>query len=338
MTHITPDIHQYIDRRTHAVKTETLFFDRTVQTIYSTLRENSAFAFNLLVSARFSSLLGFLNYDFPIKKHTQNPEHLFHSLGINTHELYDAIHAYDSYRKIFERRIKYWEFRPMNPALEQVVSPADSRVLIGSFQTHHALFVKNKFFNYDELVGEDKTQWLKTFEHGDFAVFRLTPDKYHYNHCPVSGRVLEIYEIDGKFHSCNPGAVVKSVTPYSKNRRVVTIIDTDVEGGTRMGKIAMIEIVALMIGKIVQRYSENRYDAPAQIHPGQFIQKGQPKSLFRPGSSTTVLIFEKNRINFSQDLVDNLAKPHVKSRFTTGFGKPMVETDIQVRQTIGTKK
>jgi phosphatidylserine decarboxylase len=42
------------------------------------------------------------------------------------------------------------------------------------------------------------------------------------------------------------------VRPYSKNKRVVTIIDTDVEGGTGIGLVAMIEVVALMIGDIVQ--------------------------------------------------------------------------------------
>ena len=52
-----------------------------------------------------------------------------------------------------------------------------------------------------------------------------------------------------------PGAVVALVTPYSKNSRVVTIIDTEVPGGTGVGLVAMIEVVALMIGEVVQCYS-----------------------------------------------------------------------------------
>jgi len=66
------------------------------------------------------------------------------------------------------------------------------------------------------------------FAGGDFAVCRLTPDKYHYNHLPVSGRIVDIYEVDGCHHSCNPLASVAVASIYSKNRRVVTVIDTDV--------------------------------------------------------------------------------------------------------------
>ena len=101
-------------------------------------------------------------------------------------------------------------------------------------------------------------EWLRAFRKADFAILRLTPDKYHYNHTPVAGRVVKIYPISGEYHSCNPAAVVTVVTPYSKNKRVVTIIDTDVPGGTGVGLVAMIEIVALMIGDIVQAVQRDR--------------------------------------------------------------------------------
>ena len=134
-----------------------------------------------------------------------------------------------------------------------IVSPADSKVLVGSLCESSLLFIKDKFFSYDELIGEQNNRWLRAFEKGDFSVFRLTPEKYHYNHLPVSGVVVDFYEIDGVYHSCNPAAIVKLVTPYSKNKRVVTIIDTDVPGGSGVGLVAMIEIVALMIGQVVQK-------------------------------------------------------------------------------------
>ena len=49
------------------------------------------------------------------------------------------------------------------------------------------------------------------------------------------------------------------VTPYSKNRRHVTLIDTDVPGGSQVGMVAMVEVTALMIGDIVQCYSDEKY-------------------------------------------------------------------------------
>ncbi len=133
-----------------------------------------------------------------------------------------------------------------------------------------------------------------------------------------------------------PGAVVALVTPFSKNRRVVTIIDTDVPGGTGIGLVAMIEVVALMIGDIVQAYSETQYENPRLVESGMFLEKGLPKSLYRPGSSTDVVLFQQGRIKFAEDLLRNLRLYGVQSRFSKGFGRPLVETDLKVRSTIGT--
>ena len=126
------------------------------------------------------------------------------------------------------------------------------------------------------------------------------------NHTPVAARVVDIYESEGSYHSCHPEAVIALATPFSKNKRVVTVIDTDTGGGTGVGLVAMIEVVALMIGDIVQCYSETQYLDPHTVQRGMFLRKGCPKSLYRPGSSTTVLLFQENRVDFAPDLLRNL--------------------------------
>jgi phosphatidylserine decarboxylase len=331
---MTQHIHQYIQRGSTEIKTETLLYDRTICALYSVIRENAPAMFRLLVSARASALLGFFCYDLPLKKNISDPAGFLHRMGIPAKDIYGPVDRLNTLRRFFERQIRFWECRPMTDDTKDVVSPADARVLTGSFADSIDLFIKEKFFQYDELIGMDRARWRRAFRHGDFAVFRLTPDKYHYNHVPVSGKVVDFYEINGQYHSCNPGAVVQAVTPYSKNRRVVTIIDTDVENGTCVGLVAMVEIVALMIGRIVQCYSPDRYEPVMPVKKGVFLNKGQPKSLFRPGSSTVVLICEKNRVSFCPDLVENARRQDVKTRFSTHFGTPLVETDIQVRETI----
>lgn len=327
--------HQYIRRHTDTVQTENLIFDRTIQALYNSVKENAPKVFDLLLSQRSSALLGFFNYDLPLMKRISDPTAFLRRLGASPHEILGRVEDLNTYRKLFERQLRYERFRPMADAPSLVVSPADSRVVTGAFDPPHPLFIKEKFFRYEELIGPDKPKWLEAFRQGLWAIFRLTPDKYHYNHCPVAGKVADIYEINGKYHSCNPGAVVRSVTPYSKNRRVVTIIDTDTPNGTRAGLVAMVEIVALMIGNIVQCYSDRGYEAPRAVSKGLLLKKGQPKSLFRPGSSTTVLIFQKNRINFSRDLLENGKRADVESRFSKGFGTALVETELNVRETIG---
>jgi phosphatidylserine decarboxylase len=335
MSTMPQTIHQYIDRETDMIVTESLVGDKTIAFLYNSLRESVPAMFRALTSAWMSGLLGFCHYDMP-GRHSHQKQ-AFARLGIDWRECLAPLSYYSTMRRIFERQIRYWEVRPMDENHAVIVSPADARLLIGSFGETSSLFIKEKFFDLEELLGTG-SRWHTHFAGGDFAVCRLTPDKYHYNHLPVSGRVADIYEVDGRYHSCNPLASVAVASIHSKNRRVVTIIDTDVEGGSHVGLVAMVEIVALMIGDIQQTYSEWQYDLPAPVHAGLFVRKGCPKSLYRPGSSTDVLVFEPGKIYFSPDLVRNSRRNGVQSRFNGHSGIPVVETDSKVRSPIAIKK
>lgn len=328
--------HQYVLRNSDQVVTEKPIADRCIQFLYSSLRENAPAMFKAVTSSRMSSLLGYMHYDM-VGRTKRNGKYLFEKIGADPWECVEPLSYYDSYRKVFERQIRYWETRPINRSSTTVVSPADSRVLIGSFKDDSALAIKDKFFDLDELLGWD-CPWRIRFDDGDYAVFRLTPDKYHYNHVPVTGKVVTIYQLEGAYHSCNPTALMAMGSLYSKNRRVVTLIDTDIEGGTQVGLVAMVEVVALMIGEVRQVYSTYRYQNPQDLRPGMILRRGDPKSLFRPGSSTDVLIFEPGKIEFSSDIIVNSKRRDVKSRFTTGFGKPAVETDVLVRSPVAEPK
>lgn len=326
--------HHYIERDTRQINTEQLYGNEAVEFLYSHVREQSSWLFRKLTSARASRLLSYMNYEGILSHRMKAHMGLPKELNINLQECLAPLESLDSLRKIFERKIRYWEYRPMPNDPQAILSPADSRMLFGSFIETSDLFIKGKFFDYEEMFGFNKKTWLNAFSDGDFAIFRLTPEKYHYNHTPVAGKVIDFYQISGSYHACNPHAVVSVVTPYSKNKRVVTIIDTDVEGGTKVGLVAMIEVVALMIGDIVQCYSEIKYEKPGPVGTGMFVKKGIPKSLFRPGSSTVVLIFQKDRVRFADDITANMFYPGAESIFSRGFGKSLVETEVKVRSFI----
>jgi phosphatidylserine decarboxylase len=123
-------------------------------------------------------------------------------------------------------------------------------------------------------------------------------------------------------------------TPYSKNRRAVTILETDVPNGSRVGLVAMIEVTALMIGDIAQCYSHEQYRDPRPAEIGMHLNRGAPKSLFRPGSSTVVLIFEPGRVRFCEDILANRRRGDLRNFFGAAWGTPLVETDVRVRSTI----
>jgi len=325
-------VHQYVERHSGRVCDERLFWDSAVRFLYSSVRESSPRLFAAMTSRRMSSFLAFLNYDSFVGRPFAGGRRFMHQQGMDVTECVERPENLRSLARIFERKIRYWETRPMSEDVCKVVAPADSRMVWGSFREQAPLFVKGKFFDLEELLGAG-TDWRR-FVDGDWAIFRLTPEKYHFNHVPAAGVVRQFLAIDGACHACNPTAVVEVVTPYSKNRRHVTLIDTDVPGGSRVGLVAMIEVAALMIGDIVQCYSSEKYQAPSTMRPGLFLERGAPKSRYRPGGSTDVLLFEKGRIQMSPDLVCAQQRRDVHSRLSLAFGLPLVETEVRVRSTI----
>lgn len=322
--------HQYIDRTTGNIVCEHLLGNSVISALYSPALEKAPLLTRLASSRYVSRMLGYLNYDNVLSSRATGMLKFLRDSGIQISEFVGNSSEYDTARKIFERQIRYWNCRPMPPNVGAVVCPADSRALIGSMKESSGLYLKQKFFAFPELLG-DGSPWQRSFEGGDYAVFRLTPEKYHYTHSPASGRVLDCYSVEGRYFPCNPNAAVQLMTPVSKNRRVVTILDTDCLNGSAIGRIAMIEVVALMIGQIEQRYSEDRYECPRSMEKGMMLRAGAPKALFRPGSSTVVLLFQPNRIQFARDLIDNQHRCGVQSRFSLSLGSPLAETDVAVR-------
>ena len=324
--------HQYVDRVSGSVRDERLYWDSAIRFLYSPVREKAPRLFAAMTSPRMSSFLGFLNYDSFVGRYFAGGRRFMLSCGMDWTECLDDPDNLRTLAQVFERRIRYWERRPMSKNEHAVAAPADSRMVCGSFADGAPLFIKGKFFDLEELLGSGL--WWRRFADGDWAIFRLTLDKYHYSHVPVAGRVRDFFVLDGACHACNPAAVVEVVTPYSKNRRHVTVIDTDVPGGSHLGIVAMVEVAALMIGDIVQCYSDEKYASPKTMTQGMFLRRGSPKSRYRPGGSTDVLLFERGRVRMSPDLVRAQQRPDVASRFSLAFRAPLAETEVRVRSTI----
>ena len=324
-------MHQYVERNSGRLVNERIFGDSLIGNVFNPLIEDSSAIYRAVTSKRVNKFLAWAAFDSVLGSKITGAGKFLKDAGINERECLDPVYMLDTRRKIFERKIRYWDVRPIPEDKSQVLCPADSKMLAGSFKQGPGVFLKEKLFSFEELIG--RRYWLKPFNSGDFAVFRLTPDKYHYTHCPVSGVIKDFYEIDGRMNSCNPGAVMKISKAYSKNKRVVTIIDTDVPDGTGVGLVAMVEIVALMVGNIRQAYSIDQYYYPKDLVKGMKIERGQPKAIFMPGSSTVVLLFEEGRIKFHDDIIKNMQR-EASSRFSLSFGKPVVETEVAVRSGI----
>jgi phosphatidylserine decarboxylase len=326
--------HQYIDRDTKLAVDEFFLSDRHIRWLYSEAREIAPRVFAWLThSKRLNQLLATINFDKPFSHTGDGLAQIAANLRIDFSELAVALPEKPSWREVFGRKIRYWELRPL-PALPQaIVSPCDARLLTGSFAQQQHLQLKGKFFDLSELL-DARSTWIRAFGSGDWAVFRLTPEQYHYTHCPVSGVVEDVYEAGSAYHSCNPTANIELVTALSKNRRSITVINTDCPGGSGVGLVAMIEVVALLIGRVRQAYSEHLYRDASPVFLEQTVKRGAVKSEFMPGSSSVVLLFEANRIRFDDDLASNQCRTDVRSRFSSAYGRPLVETQVRVRSQI----
>jgi phosphatidylserine decarboxylase len=126
------------------------------------------------------------------------------------------------------------------------------------------------------------------FEGGSIAVFRLAPQDYHRYHFPINGVLTETRQIDGPLYTVNPIAVNK-VDVFTENQRTVSIFDS-----LEFGKVAFVCVGATLVGSIVHTH-------PLQ----QQFAKGDEFGFFQFGGSTTILLFQKGRVEYDADLLQH---------------------------------
>jgi phosphatidylserine decarboxylase len=339
--------HQYIERYRNKPADEILLADQVIAFLYSRRREEPGFLLNALGSGIVTDALAHWQFD----RHLAYPKHTIaqtaHRLMIGESETVSGFAHMKTLRELFERQIRYWDVRPLPDSPSTIVSPADGKLLPFAAFDRDALPIKSKFVRIDELLGgvnpwqhaHDSASRRRSYCEATIAplagvVVRLTPDVYHYTHAPVSGRVLRYQTIEGRFHSCNPTALTRFPGSYAFNRRAITVYDTDVADGSNVGIVVQVDVAAMMIGQIESRYTPYRYVDMRPLSVGDFVQRGAPVSLFRPGSSTSIVIWDGHRAAVSRELLANAQRCDLRSRFSDWLGQPWVETRVAVRQSI----
>jgi phosphatidylserine decarboxylase len=339
--------HQYVQRYRNLACDEKLLADQILRFLYHREREQEGFLQAALASKWVTDALAHWQFDRRLRHPVQAIEYAAHRLMIRESETVDGFRSMRTLRDLFERKIRYWALRPSPAETNAIVSPADGRLLPFAAHNRDALPIKSKFLRVDDLLGGinpwaaqlgthslSKRRGDATLEPLAGVIVRLTPDVYHYTHTPVAGKVLLQKTIEGRFHSCNPTALTRLAGSYALNRRTITLYDTDVEGGTQVGIVAQIDVAAMMIGCIEPRYSATRYDDPRAVRIGETVARGVPISLFRPGSSTSVILWDGSRAMPSPELIRNARRCDLRSRFSDWLREPWVETEVRVRQAI----
>ncbi len=208
-----------------------------------------------------------------------------------------------SFNDFFARRIKP-EARPMgNFAAGELISPADSKLLIYPIRDGLVLPIKESEYTVASLLQNETL--AKRYQNGWAVVLRLCVDDYHRYCFPASGEKEPDVFIRGKLHTVQPIAL-RMRPVFCENARSYTILHTQ-----QYGDVVQMEVGALMVGKIVNHNSGE----------SRSVNAGEEKGYFEFGGSTIVLLFAENEFLPDEELVENTRND--------------VETIVRFGETIG---
>ena len=192
---------------------------------------------------------------------------------------------FSNYNEFFIRKIRE-EKRPICFEKDALISPADSRLLVYKIDENLNFRIKNAYYSLVTLF-ENKAL-AKEFEGGYLLVFRLCVDDYH-RYCYFdSGEILDNKYIKSKLHTVQPIALEKD-DYFKENSREITVLKTD-----NFGKAVMVEIGAMMVGKIVNHKRSGVF------------KKGEEKGYFKFGGSTVALVLKNACVD--EEIISNSSK------------------------------
>ena len=208
--------------------------------------------------------------------------------GVDATEFLDQ--DFRSFNDFFIRRLKP-ECRPICSDPDCAVLPADGRYLVyPDLSRCPHLVVKGKGFSLGSFL--QNRVLARRYADGSALIARLCPADYHRFHFPCDGVVGKSEYVEGKLHSVNPIALHRIPWIFAENRRMISEIESE-----QFGSLLYVEVGATCVGSIHQTYL-----------PGAAVRKGEEKGYFSFGGSSLVILFEKKRIRFDEDLIVNSAK------------------------------
>lgn len=273
-----------IDRTTGKTFKETIYGENAMKVIYGNPIGTKVVS-KFLTNQSLSNIYGAYN-DSTLSRH-KIPKFI-EFLNIDTDECEKLPSEYQSFNDFFARSLKK-EARPIDDSPNSVVSPGDGRLLVFPKIAESTLsYVKWAPIKLLDLFGQNKALAQK-YTNGSCAVLRLCPSDYHRFHFPVGGIAGVTKTIPGLLHSVNPYALEQNICVFCLNKRTYCTLQSQ-----QFGDVLIMEIGAMFVGTIVQTY-----------RPSKTVEKGEEKGFFKFGGSTTVLFFEKDKMQFDKDLIEN---------------------------------
>lgn len=271
---------KYKARNSKEIKIEQVPGDQNLNFLYS--NSIGKYVLELIVKHKFvSKIFGWL---MDTKFSSRFIDSFIDEYGININLYKKGKNGFRTFNDFFTRKLKEI---PINNNKNNVISPGDGKILVyQNINSDQNLKVKNNILNVNKILKNKKLAAI--FDGGSIALLRLAPVDYHRFHFPISGTVGASTYINGDLYSVSPIALRKRESIFFENKREFTIIENE-----EFGKVIYCEVGATFVGSIVQTYQEGK------------IEQADEKGFFKFGGSTIILMFEKDKILFDKELLEN---------------------------------
>lgn len=288
----------YLDRETKQKVEERVYGFFFVYLVYGQYPLSGLFGSLLkaIVKMPFISKLYGHIQDLSITKRKVKP--FIEKYQIETEEMEKKPHQFTSFNDFFYRKLKK-NARPFPPSAQNAIIPADGRYLfIPDISKQDGFYVKGKKFSLDSFF--EDASLAERYRDGLMIIARLCPTDYHRFHFPCACIPQKSKLINGPLNSVNPSSLKHNIEVFSENKRMITLLNTE-----SFGQVVFAEVGAVCVGSILQEFT-----------PGQKQSKGAEKGYFAFGGSSLVLLFEPDRIQLDEDLLN--LPPHLEIRCKFG--------------------
>lgn len=291
---------EIIDRSSCQLIVEKVYGKKALDFFYGNSFFSKFFLSILIKFKFFSAFYGFLQKSrFSRKKISAFIQHY----EVKVEELEKKPEEYHSFNDFFIRKLKAG-CRQIDQRKNVAILPADARYMVfQDLSLTSGFYVKGEKFDLSSFLQNELL--AKQYAHGSMVIARLCPVDYHRFHFPFECMASDSRLINGYLYSVNPIALRKNISVFSQNKRVITTLSSKF-----FGEVLFIEVGAANVGTINQTFI-----------PQKNYKKGEEKGYFSFGGSSIVLLFEKNRILFDEDLLKNSEKKiETKALFGQSLG------------------
>lgn len=193
---------------------------------------------------------------------------------------------YRSLGEFFCRRLRPGS-RPITD--RGIASPVDGIVSeFGPIADGVLVQAKGVTYTLKALLGSHED--ARNYEGGWYVTLYLSPRDYHRIHMPCDGRVVFWRHIPGTLFPVNAHGVRSIPGLFTKNERIVTVIETD--DGDR---VALVKVGAAGVGSVRTPYVEpaqghTRHDCIREGHASVSLRRGEEVGWFEFGSTVILLL------------------------------------------------